>query len=543
MPTRLIIDSEIAARDMPSLFGNEWKWPITQDQYDQPITDFIEWSDELHSEISDSEQLLAAYFLCKSALLNDLSYLSAGLLDISISRQAGFVPEYGEDKYLYQMIDEDSYPRIVPAELQVTSQSLGVQAKLRAWARRHARGMSDRRALRSTSVSNYSIGLNPLTREIAPTTTQRIRRTHADVIRGRSNQSIPERVTDLAGLISTKFCEFLAPVAGTVSSNYNAYIQWLANEHLAYAWTDAGTADSLSKSGSANRTQSRLFTGTGGGYAARLTAYQFARSGRQVIRTTHGGDTPLFDDVTWPSVEFPFASTYVAYGEHGARNLATNIANRSESSTQIYADNVVGTGSKYHQSIRDSATATSNTNQPIRNVSVITGSFTGMYPVMPHMKLHDVVYLEWHRRLLASITNLGYLAVSKRHPKGLLANKRLFSDVSHDELLDTPMSAVEHSPDAYVIDFPASAFMEALCTLKPIVVIDVSSRRMLPSARTELANSVSFVSASFDKRNRVVIDDSKLMEAIEKPVDIDAREQLIQDYLLRPSDDFRSIYD
>jgi hypothetical protein len=541
MPTTLIIDSEIAARDMPSLFGNQWNWPITQSQYDQPITDFIEWSDELHNEISNSEQLLAAYFLCKSALLNDLSYLSAALLDISISRQGGLVPEYGEDKYLYRMIDEDSYPRVVPAELQVTPQSLGIQANLMAWARRYARGISDRRALRSTSVPNYSIGLNPLTREIAPATAQRIRRTHADVIRGRSNQSIPERVTDLAALISTKFCEFLAPVAGTVSPNYKAYIQWLVNEHLAYGWLDAGTADSFSES--TNPSESRLFTGTGGGYAARLTAYQFVRSGRQVIRTTHGGDTPMFNDVVWPSTEFPFASTYVAYGEHGARNLAATIANRSESSTQIYANKVVGAGSKYHQSIRDSATAIPISGQPIRNVSVITGSFTGMYPVIPHMKLHDVVYLEWHRRLLASITNLGYMAVSKRHPKGLLANKRLFSDVAYDELLDTPMSAVEHSADAYVIDFPASAFMEALCTLKPVVVIDVSSRRMLPLARTELANSVSFVSASFDERNRVVIDDSELREAIEKPVNIDAREQLIQDYLLRPSDDFRSIYD
>jgi len=541
MSTKLIIDSEIAARDMPSLFGNEWKWPITQSQYDQPITDFIEWSDELHSEISDSEQLMAAYFLCKSALLNDLSYLSAGLLDISISRQAGFVPEYGEDKYLYRMIDEDSYPGILPAELRVTSQPLGMRAKLRAWAMRYARGMSDRRVLRSSSVPNYSIGLNTLTREIAPETTQRLRRTHSDVIRGRSNQSIPERVTDLAGSISTKFCEFLAPVAGTVSPNYKAYIQWLVNEHLAYGWLDAGAADSLSKSESANPSQSRLFTGTGGGYAARLTAYQFGRSGRQVIRTTHGGDTPLFDDVVWPSTEFPFASTYVAYGEHGARNLATNIENRSESSTQIYAGNVVAAGSKYHQRIRNSATTT--TDHLVRNINVITGSFTGMYPVIPHMKLHDVVYLEWHRRLLASITNLGYLAVSKRHPKGLLANKRLFSDVSHDELINTPMSAIEHSSDAYVIDFPASAFMEALCTLKPVVVIDMSSRRMLPDARTELAKSVAFVAASFDERNRVVIDDSELMEAIEKPVDIDAREQLIQDFLLRPSKDFSSIYD
>ena len=539
MTTRLIIDSEIAARDMSSLFDNEWKWPITQSQYDQPLTDFIEWSDELHTEISDSEQLLAAYFLCKAALLNDLSYLSAALLDISVSQQSGFTPEYSDDKYLYQMIDDDSYPQLVPAELQVTPQSLGVRGNFKAWIRRYARGISDRRVLRSTSVPDYSVGLNTLTREITPVTAQRIRRTHADVIRGRSNQPIPERVTDLAGLVSTKFSEYLEPVAGKISTNYKAYIQWLVNEHLAYGWRDAGAADSFSKS--ANPSHTRLFTGTGGGYAARLMTYQFNRSGRQVIRTTHGGDTPLFDDVIWPSAEFPFASTYVAYGKHGARNLATNIANRSESSTQIYAGKVVAAGSKYHQTIKNSATAT--TDHTIRNVSVITASFTGMYPVMPHMKLNDVVYLEWHRRLLASITNLGYQAVSKRHPKGLLADRRLFSDVAHDELLDTPMRSIEHTADAYVIDFPASAFMEALCTLKPVVVIDMSTRRFLASARAELEKSVSFINASFDERNRVVINDSELMDAIEQPVDIEAREQLIQDFLLNPTDDFRSIYD
>ena len=539
MTTKLIIDSEIASRDMPSVFGNEWMWPITQSQYDQPLTDFIEWADTLHTEIGDSQQLLAAYFLCKPALLNDLSYLSAALLDISISQQSGFAPEYSDDKYLYRMIDEDSYPELVPAELQVTSESLGMRANLTAWTRRYARGIADRRILGSTSLPDYSIGLNTLTREIAPETAQRIRRTHADVIRGRSNQPIPERVTDLAGLISTKFCEYLAQVVGTISANYNAYIRWLTNEHLAYGWRDASAGDYLSES--TNPSQIRLFTGTGGGYAARLTAYQFNRAGRQVIRTTHGGDTPLFDDVIWPSSEFPFASTYVAYGVNGARNLATNIANRTESSTQIYAQNVVAAGSKYHLAIRDSATE--NTDNPVRNVSVITGSFTGMYPVMPHMKLHDVVYLEWHRRLLASITNLGYLAVSKRHPKGLLADNRLFTDVAHDELLDTPMRSIEHTADAYVIDFPASAFMEALCTLQPVVVIDMSSRRYLPSARAELEKSVSFVNASFDEQNRVVIDDSALVDAIEKPVDIDAREQLIQNFLLRPSDDFRSIYD
>ena len=79
--------------------------------------------------------------------------------------------------------------------------------------------------------------------------------------------------------------------------------------------------------------------------------------------------------------------------------------------------------------------------------------------------------------------------------------------------------------------------------MKPVILIDMPVRRMLESARTVLAKSVEFVSASFDEGNRVVIDETELKDAIEAPVNIDEREQLIQDYLLRPSRDFDSIYD
>ncbi|MCH7983496.1 MAG: hypothetical protein IIC28_05950 [Chloroflexi bacterium] len=537
MKKRLVIDSQLAAQDPAGVFDGDWSWPVAQSEYDDPITEFIEWSDELHSGLSNSPRLLDAFFLSKAVLLKDLSYLSAAWVDITISDQHGFAPVYDADKYLYRMVQENSYPRVVPSEVRSIRKPVGFRRKVREWAARYGRRISDRRALRSSVIDSFSIGGNELTRQIAPSNTRRLRLTHDELIRARPAQAIPHDVAELAKLISSRFSTGLEAATGTISLKFAEYIHWLVKKHLSTAWNDAGVGNVPNQPPQ----NSRLFTGTGGGYAARLMAYRFCRSGLKVLRTTHGGDSPLFDDVMLPSVEFPFASTYVAFGELGARSLADSINKRTESVTPDYAKSVVAAGSKVHQTIRDLAQPGSD--RKVSTVSVITGSFTGMYPVFPHMKLHDVVYMEWHRRLLAMVRDLGYRALSKRHPKGLLTDRLIFRDVAHDELINTPMSAVQESTDAYVIDLPASAFMEALCTMKPVIVIDIPIRRMRASTRAQISKSVEFISASFDDRNRVVINQEELRTGLEKPVDIDAREQLIQDYLLRPSTDFGSFFE
>ena len=128
------------------------------------------------------------------------------------------------------------------------------------------------------------------------------------------------------------------------------------------------------------------------------------------------------------------------------------------------------------------------------------------------------------------------------HDAGM-AGQEIFTGLADEELLLTPMSAIEDRTDAYGIDFPASAFMEATCTLKSVVVIDMAIRKMKPEARESISESVTIVRATFDERNRVVIHSEELKTGLEKPVDLDACERLIQDYLLRPSADFSSIFE
>jgi hypothetical protein len=534
MPKRLIIDSELATLNADEIF-DDWAWPVGQLQYDTPITNFIEWTDRLHQQSNVSEQLLSALYISKPGLLKDLSYIAAAYLDVTLARQSGYSPVFWDDKYLYQMVAEDSYPQIVPTDILSIPHPVGVRAKLR---NRIARSVRNRKFNQQIQVAtkNFSIGPNQLTNEIIPSNTQPLRRTHDDVLRSRRNPKSPERISELAQHISNKFVEEIESVAGRSSQNFATYINWLVEKYLEAGWQDTNAPDTIAK----HISNSKLFTGTGGSLAARLTSFQFLRAGHQVIRTTHGGDTPMFADVLVPTTEFPFATTFVAYGESGASALNTTIKSRSESTTPHYTNNFVASGSKSHAAIYESSR--NATIRPIKNVTVIAGSFSGMFPVMPHMKFHDLVYLEWHRRLLASLGQHGYSVTSKRHPKGSLTDRRLFDTITNSELIETPMSAIQESTDAYVIDFPASAFMEALCTLKPVILIDTGVRRMTPSARADLLESVEFIEATFDDRNRIIIDESKLRDAIETPVDIDSREKLINDYLLRPSDDFESIF-
>ena len=260
-----------------------------------------------------------------------------------------------------------------------------------------------------------------------------------------------------------------------------------------------------------------------------------------MIRTTHGGDPPMFDDVLLPSIDFHFATKYVVNGAAGAESLTGSITRRSESVLEHYTRSVIGAGSELHSRIRE--VASESPTGKVKTVSVITASLTGMIRVVPQMKLHDVVYLEWHRRLLASIKQMGYEVISKRHPKASLAGQRIFGRIPDEELISTPMQAIEQRTDAYVIDFGASAFMEALCTLKPVILIDMGIRMLKPEARAAISKSAVIITSRFDDRNRVVIDEEELKMGLEKLVDIPARDRLIQDYLLRTSADIGSIFE
>ena len=97
--------------------------------------------------------------------------------------------------------------------------------------------------------------------------------------------------------------------------------------------------------------------------------------------------------------------------------------------------------------------------------------------------------------------------------------------------------------DAFVFDFAASAFMEALCTNKPVVLIETPIRRLLKAGRKEVQEICTIVQADFDENNRIVADFDEVIAGLSKPVDPTARQLFLENYLLAPSPNLNEFTD
>jgi len=523
MKERFVVDFKIAAAERNSLLTPDWRWPVAAEQYDDPLREFVEWAYTLPAELSHDEDLRIAFELIESDLLKDIASIFGTWIDVSTAHQQDLDLIYGDRQLLYKMLDQDQFEQYSPTQ----QTRVAVERASQSRSRKTVRFVRDiikrfRSVLRSPSVS-YLVGGNPLTAELTGSSAQRIRHTYADLIAQReSSFSATGNLVDLANTIHSNLLAKLESIGHPATKNFAAFIGQVISNYLVSGWQDKDFRPEVTP----NSTMT-LHTGTGGGYLARVICNAFSRAGAEVIRTTHGGDTVLFDDPLWPSTELPFASTYAAYGPAAAKQVGAIVERHKSLRNEKISISVTANGSQLHSRILNrSKPATS-----IQNVYVVSASFSGLHRAIPNMKIHDVVYYEWHRRLLAMVKSAGFNVVAKRHPKGLDPDLELFADVASEELRLAGMADTFDQADAYVLDIAGSAFMEAACTLKPIVLIDIPNRQMTDDARKRIGESVQIIRASFDANNRVMIDSERIKEAITAPVNLDARKRFIADYL------------
>ena len=77
--------------------------------------------------------------------------------------------------------------------------------------------------------------------------------------------------------------------------------------------------------------------------------------------------------------------------------------------------------------------------------------------------------------------------------------------------------------------------MEALCTNKPVVLIETPVRRLATEGRKEVQEICTIVRAEYDENNRIMVDFDKVIAGLSEPVDPTARQMFLENYLLVPS--------
>ena len=335
--------------------------------------------------------------------------------------------------------------------------------------------------------------------------------------------------TQLSDHIAHSFVGILAAHQFSTDKLLLEYLRQISAIHLSIAsfWRNKNHEKYF------NTDKSVLLTATAGGFESRLMSHVFQRNHLPVVRFTHGGERGLIDDPRWHYGELMFADQYLVHGHTEAKQVSDAIS-RKTSSLTTESIKVIGVGSRFHSNIR-SRDSDSVTPKKVHNVMVITTSFLGEVRPAFASAGEDIIYLEWHLRLLKSIQNANFNVISKRHPKGSINNTKLFTGLVTDELTDGSFTDLTNRADAFVFDFAASAFMEALCTNKPVVLIETPIRPLLETGRKEVEEICTIVRANFDENNRIRANFDEVIAGLSKPVDPILRQLFLENYLLAPS--------
>ena len=534
MSKKFIVDVRIAASERDSLFTPEWNWPIKQETYDDPLREFVEWAHALPAQFADKPELRIAFELAEVDLLLDLAYFVGAWIDLSTAKKLDLDLVHGSDQQLYKMLVQDRLDGFSP----INDARAGSDLRLRRPAKRLYQ--LARKTIRNSSAkikgrpTNHSIGVNPLLLELTGGPRNIFHLSYANIAVQRPTIQHPDPlIGELAREIQQQLSRRLTDVDHAPTEKLNSHFQRLVSNHLINGWSDKDFKPEFKPT-----PKMTLFTGTGGGYISRTLSHAFQKNGAKVVRATHGGESVLFDDPLWASTEIPFSDTYVTFGTKAAEITRDKVA-RHQSIRRLHkVPATIAAGSFFHQRIVDRSFA----SDEVKTVYVISASFSGIRRHIPNIKIHDIVLLDWNRRLIQMIKAAGFRTIVKRHPKGIGSNIPIFEDVASKELKQTKMADTFNQADAYVIDQVGTGFMEAMCTLKPVILIEIPNRQLTKQARTQLNKSIVIIRATYDENNRVTIERDRLIEGLGEPINLEARHKFISDYLTS-SDDIRNTCD
>jgi hypothetical protein len=263
----------------------------------------------------------------------------------------------------------------------------------------------------------------------------------------------------------------------------------------------------------------RVWRGTGGSYATRAVAAEIRRRGGEVIGFDHGGVTGISQLAQLTAIiELMDASAFVvgtpaikaAVEASSAQALAAPI-NRAE----ILAD-------RGEALFRRACIDTARMEGRRRRVLYIGHPYRGLRQ-FAIVGTPDAIYWDLQSRLAAALAGWDIDLLCKPHPEGAFVDARNpIADIAptstrrfEEHLADT---------DVFVFDAPTSTtFAEALCTNRPVVLIERGHYPFNPAVEPAIRARVRTVPSTTDDRGRIWPDMAALEDAVcGGPEEVDA---------------------
>lgn len=253
-----------------------------------------------------------------------------------------------------------------------------------------------------------------------------------------------------------------------------------------------------------------LWTGTNGAYVNRLLSAEVLRRGGFVMGFDHGGVTGISKVSGLTAIgELLTVSAFcvgtVAWAALLERTDARALARPINRPTIIHADS----DPFFRQACIDDRPRPRRE----RRVLYIGHPYRGLRQ-FPIVGTPDVIYWDLQSRVAEQLTGLPIDLLCKPHPEGdFLGRRNPIEDVAPTSY--RPFEEHLAETDVFVFDAPTSTtFAEALCTNRPVVLIDRGHYPLNPEIEPHVRKRCRCVPSRVDADNRIWPDKEALEEAV-----------------------------
>ena len=254
----------------------------------------------------------------------------------------------------------------------------------------------------------------------------------------------------------------------------------------------------------------RLYLSNTGLTLHRLLALVWRRRGTEVVGVHHGNDLGTHPNFVWGPAELSLADTYIVPTETSARWHRWV----SDGGPQISSPTFVSAGTSFYGELHRRLT---RAPFPDGKTKILIVAFALSWIRFPcYVGHYALLQLDLELRLAEFLRANGYEVILKVHPEWQALSETLW----RDRVDAVPNSVFESCwVDADVLLFPrvtSTTFGYALCTNRPVVVLDSPEQSWNPEARELISRRCRFVACNADDANRLRFDGKDLLAAIER---------------------------
>ncbi|OGV35316.1 MAG: hypothetical protein A2020_06240 [Lentisphaerae bacterium GWF2_45_14] len=487
-------------------------WPCGPDIYDSIATQNMDFLFGLYDSLFGTERTLIQ--LVFRQLYMDFNFFACDFLDVFFTKKAERKPVCGKNSVLYKGTIEESLSNIPPSmALDRKSFTEKLKDVLRPIIKKRFVMESINQAGTPLYFTN---GLTKMFSTYCCENSLPVPCTIPNYFFSRA-PSFSFRLSGaekLSETVADGWAKIISSTTGTqLPENYRSYVKGIAGYYISWGLRD------IVKKCPFPLKDSVFFSGTGGGYWNRLISLKVQSVGGTVIRMDHGGERPFFADKWWGINELAFCDKFVTFSTAGALQIKKNLE-------KVYRTLLDSPEKLEVETIKEknfSALTEKSTRFPLKNevpksVMLVPAGFMGEFNAVPSFTVPDVPYAAFQVKILEALKNAGLEVYYKQAPKA--ARDCLFGPEKYGaKIVRGFLSECLDMPDSFLFTFCGTAFCEALCTEKIIILIKAPPfRPMLPELEKELDAACRVVRGSLGKDNIQTVNMEELLNALKKPM-------------------------